>query len=834
MRKHKRIHFGVFLNIRSLMICESSLLAITMLLTDRRATVRFLWKLRLLINHNLLNSGMFQNTEILTWHYSSTDAGDNSLYLTGVSDLGTVKAYPLRKVTNQVQWVIREGETLAGPVDRSSMPTLTSCQALAIHLETESFDADLPIPKVDQLVFNKKSSEAKPHLSFMPSIAIPVNLQNHKKKMRRGRGAVVPNTMGRALCGLSFTQDRSLSTKTFQSDVSQGRIPNTMIKRLETLSKLFTHNPDAQADGLMRILKDSQIWVAAYIKLKTNPGSMTEGGDKGTIDGTSLKRLLMLRDSVLDNTYLTGRARRKNIPKPQGGTRPLGIPTFRDRIVQEVIRSILETIYEPVFHKTSHGFRPGLSQHTALRDIRKNFRGASWFVEGDISKCFDKVDHTILIRLLRKRIADEKFLSLIKKILVNIVKEEDNTETVSIIGTPQGGICSPLLSNVYLHEFDLFMENLKENYDTGTHRRRNPEYDRRYRKGGVQEARKVSYGAPNDPYFRRLGYVRYADDFLIGIIGPIREAREIREQIRQFLKDTLNLELNMEKTKISNPSSHKIKFLGYVLGKSGRNAYTYIRKYQGTKRKIRVIRGGSPYLKVDTQKVIKALAQKGFCDGKGFPKPNFYYLPEPQTTVIRKYTQILRGLERYYHLADNKRQAISKFNYILRYSAAKLFAAKYKLKSMSKVFALGGKDLSKPIKSKNAIGITDSALAEMEETVTNKPSRRRTQTLKGLPFTKYSTISKPDIGVFTKYKNNHPFSNPLESLTWRTIRGVDAFKLPCAICGAENNVEMHHIRQLKNLKGKDLIEKKMISAMRKQIPLCRKHHLAAHGKKMYK
>lgn len=604
-------------------------------------------------------------------------------------------------------------------------------------------------------------------------------------------------------------------------------------QRLRTIKELVHKDPNAKVEGLLRIMKDPQIWIAAYMKLRPNKGSMTVGGDQGTIDGTSRKFLLLLRDSVLDNTYRTGRVRRVNIPKPQGGLRPLGIPTFRDRIVQEVVRTILEVIYEPVFENTSHGFRPGRSQHTALKDFRKNFRGVAWFVEGDISKCFDRVNHDILIKLLRKRISDEKFLSLVRRLLTSTTREEDGKETLSTMGTPQGGICSPLLSNVYLDELDKFMRDTKKNYDKGNSRRRNPEYDRRMRKGGIKEARKVRYGDGKDPNFKRLGYIRYADDFLVGIIGSKEEATQIRSAIQQFLKEKLNLDLNIEKTKVSHHLNDKVHFLGYVLGKSGRNAYTYIRRYQGVKRKVRTIRGGSPFLKVDMQRVIQRMAQKGFCDKSGYPLPNFYYLPEPQTAVIKKCSLITRGLERYYHLADNKRQQISRISYILRYSVAKLFAAKFKLGSLSKVFKKAGKDLGKQLKSGNAIGITDDKLAEMEENVSGKSSKRR-KVETGLPFTKYSTIPTPDIGVGTRLSAKAHMRDPLASLEWRSYRGSYAFGLPCAICGSEQDVEMHHIRALKHLKGKNPVEKKMMASMRKQIPLCKHHHNEAHGKRMYK
>jgi group II intron reverse transcriptase/maturase len=802
--------------------------AITMLLTDRRATVRLLQELSPLDGE--LDRWIIQKASTFIWLYLSTATGDHSLCAMEDTGLGSSVAILLGKALPLVEWVIREGETLAGFVDRCSMPNLVLYKGiLAIYSKSESFDAVLPNPRVNQPAVSRNALETRPRVINKSFVAIPVN---HRRRCRWGGGAVVPSK-GRALSNSATTRAEVSSAKTPKPDKPQGRIPSRMVERLRTVNKLFTKNSDAKVDGLFRILKNPDIWIAAYTKLAPNKGSMTPGGNKGTIDGTSKKTLLLLRDSVLHNTYIPGKTRRVYIPKPQGGCKPLGIPTFREAVVQEVVRTILETIYEPTFESTSHGFRPNHSQHTALKDFRKYFRGTKWFIEGDITKCFDRVDHKILIKLLRRKISDEKFISLVNKIICTRIAEGTGDEVTSMVGTPLGGICSPLLSNIYLDELDKFMKSTKENYDIGKSRRRNPEYDRRWRKGGAKEARKVPYAVGIDPNYRRLTYVRYGDDFLVGIIGSKAEAMGIRKKIQRFLKEVLNLDLNMEKTKISHHKEDTVRFLGYVLGQSGRNVYNYIRKYQGVKRKVRVIRGGSPFLKVDMEKVIKKLHQKGFCKADGYPTPNFYYLAEPQTAIIQKLSLMLRGLERYYHLADNKRQQIWRINYIIRYSAAKLFAAKYRIHSIAKVFAKAGKNLGQPLKAERPIGATDELLAKMEESVSSTRFKRGKITT-GLPFTRYPNIPRPDIGVGTKVTENGHQKDPLLALEWRSIRGSYAFGLPCAICGTELNVEMHHIRALKHLKGRDPVEKKMMASMRKQIPLCKYHHALAHGKRMYK
>ena len=795
--------------------------AITMLLTDRKATVRLLQELSPL--NGELGRWVIQNACTLIWLYLNTAIGDHSLCAMEDTGLGSSVAVLLGKTLPLVEWVILECETLAGFVDRCFMPNLVICnKILAIYPKSESFGTVLPNPRVNQPAVSRNALEARPKVINNKSfVAIPVN---HRRRCRWGGGAIVP-FKGRALSNSANTKAEVLSMKTPKPDKPQGRIPSKMVERLRTINKLFTKNSDPKADGLFRIMKNPDIWITAYKKLAPNKGSMTLGGDKETIDGTSRKTLLLLRDSVLRNTYIPGKTRRVHIP------RPLRIPTFGDRIVQEVVRTVLETIYEPTFESTSHGFRPNRSQHTALKDFRKHFWGAKWFIEGDINKCFDRVDHKILIELLRRKISDEKFISLVKKIISARIAEGTSDEVTSILETPQGGICSPLLSNIYLDELDKFMKSAKENYDVGKSQRRNREYDRKWCKGGIREARKIPYAVGINSNYRRLSYVRYADDFLVGIIGHKTDAMGIRKEIQKFLKEALNLNLNMEKTKISHHKEDTVRFLGYVLGKSGRNVYNYIKKYQRVKRKIRVIRERSPFLKVDMKKVIKRLHQEGFCKADGYPTPNFYYLSEPQTTIIQKLSLVLRRLERYYHLANNKKQQISRINYIIRYSTAKLFAAKYRTHSIAKIFAKAGKDLGQPLKADRPIGATDELLAKMEKSVPGTRSKRPKITI-GLPFTRYADIPWPDIGVGIKGTENDHLKDPLLALKWRSIRGGYAFGLPCAICGTELNVEMHHTRAFKHLKGRDPVEKKMTASMRKQIPLCKYHHNQAYGRRI--
>ena len=641
---------------------------------------------------------------------------------------------------------------------------------------------------------------------------------------------------------------RNSSSLSFPSSDELGSKPSTWIERLATLQKL---KPGAKAQRLWALVKDINLWVAAYKKLAPNPGSMTKGGAGGTIDGTSMRSLKALRDSVVECQFRFGTTRRVYIPKPQGGKRPLGIPQFQDRLVQEVVRTILEAIYEPRFLPNSHGFRPGRSQHTCLKQIRRDFRGTIWYIEGDISKCFDSINHDQLLKALSHTIQDHKFLELIRLGLqTNTLMPEKHIEK-TLIGTPQGGVCSPLLSNIMLHEMDMFLAKLKRIIDRGSERRMSREYgaftslrSRAKRSGFTQiyktslkEARRVGYGDPLDANFRRLNFVRYADDFLIGIVGPLKLATRVKQLVSRFLSSKLKLKLSTEKTLITRAKGNNIPFLGYYINHGPPNMYTYRRRYQGKWRNVRARRAGHIRLLVQMKKVIKRLASKGFCDQLGEPKPNFHYFQDPQSYTTSQVGSILRGISNYYHLAETKRKCVSRISYILTHSLAKTFAAKFKLGTRSKVFALAGKDLSGPLKAKpgkSAVGMTDSKLAEWAQ----EAGGNLTGALKGIPYIRAVDVSLPDLKPLSSKwianRKHKPFQDPLERLRWRGIRGRTSLTAACAICGSADGVEMHHVRALKHLKGRDLVEQLMIVARRKQIPLCQEHHYQAHGRRKIK
>ena len=330
-------------------------------------------------------------------------------------------------------------------------------------------------------------------------------------------------------------------------------------------------------EQLYRQLFNKDLYYLAYGNIYSNKGSMTPGGSEETADGMSEEKIEQIIGLMRQEKYRFSPARRVYIPKKNGKLRPLGMPTWSDKLVGEVVRLLLEAFYEPQFSDTSHGFRKFRGCHTALREINNTWTGTAWFVEGDISDCFGSLDHEILLGILAEKIRDNRFLRLIR----NMLKAgylEDWTYRDTLSGVPQGGTVSPILSNVYLDKLDKFVEQeLIPQYTRGATRAANPAYRqadallrRARRRGDRAEARRLFLEMralpstdPMDPGYRRLKYIRYADDHILGFTGPKAEAEEIKARLAEFLRETLGLELNQQKTLITHARTQRARFLGY-------------------------------------------------------------------------------------------------------------------------------------------------------------------------------------------------------------------------------------------------------------------------------
>jgi Reverse transcriptase (RNA-dependent DNA polymerase)/Type II intron maturase len=364
--------------------------------------------------------------------------------------------------------------------------------------------------------------------------------------------------------------------------------------------------------------------------------------------------------------------------------------------------------------------------------MNTNMKDSIWFIEGDIKSYFPSIDHKILMNILERKIQDPTILRLIRSGLKAKVFQKDRNSFSPEVGTPQGGILSPLLSNIYLDELDRFMEILCEQYQGNvkpSNRKKNPVANKLLRDGQKSEYYKLRIPSRihNEIGYRNCKYIRYADDFVIGILGPRHLAVEIRNKVKEFLSHELNVELNLEKTKITH-ITEGIEFLGYIFS---RRQLFIKQSYAGNivTRKMSI-----PTLDANMKRVIARLAEANFCTKNGDPIPAFRFLRLPQSEVNTKVNYILRGLSEWWSLAGNRKRAIARVAYIIRYSIAKVYAAKFKLETVAAVFKVGGNDLSKPIGERaNSVVGTDEI---------NTPQGKKKKLI-GILFDRYHKIPKP-------------------------------------------------------------------------------------------
>jgi group II intron reverse transcriptase/maturase len=443
-------------------------------------------------------------------------------------------------------------------------------------------------------------------------------------------------------------------------------------------------------EGIYRQLFNHSLYLRAYARLYRNDGAMTQGSTEETVDGMSMERIQEIIDSLREEKYRWTPVRRVLIAKANGKQRPLGIPTWSDKLLQEVIRSILESYYEPSFSPNSHGFRPGKGCHTALRDVFFQWTGTKWFIEGDIRGCFDSIDHKILLSILREKLIDNRFLRLMEGMLdAGYLEDWDFRPTLS--GTPQGGIVSPLLCNIYMSKLDDFADKiLIPGYTRGTVRRGNPAnvaiYNKikRLRAKGTPEdelvvlkkqARLIKARDANDPGYRRIRYIRYADDFLLGFAGPKKEAEEIRDRLRTFLSDHLKLELSPEKTLVTHALTEKASFLGYDISADG------------------PLRGngvGIITLRVPVKKLAEKISR--YMD-RGKPRHRPEMINESDFAIVDKYGSEYRGMVQYYAYARN-RYWLHHLHWVMRTSLLKTLAAKHKSSVTKMALRFGGETIS--------------------------------------------------------------------------------------------------------------------------------------------
>ena len=443
---------------------------------------------------------------------------------------------------------------------------------------------------------------------------------------------------------------------------------------------------DLPLERVYRNLCNVDLFLVAYHSLATKKGAMTKGSDIDTIDEMSLNKIKKIIETLKNGGYKPKPSRRVDIPKANGKTRSLGVPCWTDKLIQRVVMMVLEAYYEPIFSTHSHGFRPNKGCHTALEEIAINWKGTKWFIEGDIEGCFDNINPDKLLYLINKRIKDQRLIKLIRMWLkAGYADDWKYHDTYS--GTPQGGVISPLLANIYLHELDMKLEELSENWNKGKSRAVNPEYNKwqkqinkAKRASDINEVKKLqkefrqrklkglTWSDPQDPDYRRFKFVRYADNFIVGFVGSKAEAKILKDEIAVFLKEKLDLTLSTEKTKITNATKDKARFLNYEI-------------YAQTSTNRPKINGN---IRLDMPAdVYHKWNAKYTKHGKSYHRP--YYLELSDYMIISAYNSEFQGLYNYYIMAQN----VSKWMYQLKFtamnSAAKTLATKHKT-SVKKIY----------------------------------------------------------------------------------------------------------------------------------------------------
>ncbi len=581
---------------------------------------------------------------------------------------------------------------------------------------------------------------------------------------------------------------------------------------------------------LYRNLYNPEFYWLAYKNIYANKGSMTAGVDGSTMDNMSEARIEKIICSLKSGAYKPNPARREYIAKKHSKKkRPLGIPSGDDKLVQEVARMMLESIFEPNFSNRSHGFRPKRSCHTALKQIHNTFTGAHWFVEGDIEACFDSFDHHVLIDLLRRRIDDEAFIALMWKFMKAGYMEQWQYHK-TYCGTPQGSGVSPILANIYLDELDKFMEGYKADYDIGDSKRRRFTHEYHVAKHKVEryklknkecwgsledterklraktlkslqrEMRSTTASIPQDSAYKAIQYVRYADDFIIGVIGGKEDAQHIKSDVKRFLADTLKLKMSDEKTKITH-TGDRARFLGHDITVS--RAQIAVKKKDGRTQRCHsyVVKLLVPREKW-VAKLLEYKAMKIVLNNNGKERYKALHrgklINKPDIEILSAYNAEIRGLYNFYSLANDSYK-IGIFANIMKYSMFKTFANKYKTnvhRIKDRFFRNGDFTVEYQTKS-----------GKKQAVFYNKGFRRKLDAMTA------------EVSFLPQYQKYDRFN----SLKNRIKLGL------CELCGKKSNdIALHQVAKMKDLTGNTAWELLMLERRRKTLAVCPDCHSKIH------
>jgi group II intron reverse transcriptase/maturase len=561
-------------------------------------------------------------------------------------------------------------------------------------------------------------------------------------------------------------------------------------------------------ERLYRLLFQRDLYLVAYAKLYRNAGAMTPGVTAETVDGMSLAKIDAIIAALRSEAYRWTPARRTYIPKANGKLRPLGVPTWSDKLLQEVVRLLLEAYYEPQFSPHSHGFRPGRGCHTALQDVVRQGKGTKWFIEGDIAACFDRIDHEVLLNIVRERVHDGRFVRLLAGLLEAGYLEEWRYHA-TLSGTPQGGVISPLLSNLVLDRLDRYVEETLVPANTrGSRRKPYRPYaalmavSRRARRSGdrskaeraFKDAQSLPSKDPTDPGYRRLWYVRYADDFLLGFIGPKAEAEEIKRQLATFLRGELKLELSEAKTLVTHARDQSARFLGYEIHAQHADC-------QHDRRGQRAINAGIG-LRVPRDVVTKNVARY---TRHGKPVHLTQRVADTAYSIVTQYQAEYGGIVQYYRLAYNL-GALQPLKWAAGVSLVKTLAQKLRL-PCPQVYQRFGRLVMTPSGRRKVLEV------ELDRGASKRPLVAR---FGGIPLTRNPHVAIVD--------------TPTVVWSGRSELVQRLLAERCELCGAEAGpMQVHHARKLADLTGRSRWEQVMAARRRKTLVVCHRCHTAIHG-----
>ena len=582
-----------------------------------------------------------------------------------------------------------------------------------------------------------------------------------------------------------------------------------------------------RVNGLFRLATNPEVlWKQAYANIYSNKGAITKGVDRNTLDGFSEERVNHLIGLLARREYCPKPVRRTYIPKKNGKLRPLGIPTGDDKLVQEVVRILLEQIYEPIFSENSHGFRPGKSCHSALRQVKNVWNGTKWIIEFDIKGFFDNINHNKMIEFLEKKIDDKRIIHIIRQML-KAGYAQDWKYNATWSGTPQGGVISPILANIYLHELDTFMEDMICQFNKGERRKDNPDYKKlcrqmiiinrelrelrqKFKEGKpLNDARKeilrerreiqkkmrvINSRLHVDSEYRRLRYVRYADDFIIGVIGTRKEAESVMLQVKEYINNVLLLEVSEEKTCIAD-ANDGVRFLGYDIKTYTSTKTTKIAWGKGTCNRRTI--SEKMQLHIPSEKMFQYASKNGYGDMAIFrPKSRPALLRRSDVEILMTYNAEMRGLANYYSLAQGYKTALQRVIGLAQWSFFATLSHKHK-SSIGKV--------ARKMKLSAQSGY------ELKVNINGIPKSYRLFRLKDHepPKIHNSNVDTPwDTTRFTMTR-----SELVQRLNANT----------CEYCGKTGGyMEVHHIKALKDVQGKKQLWQQMMCAMRRKtmVLLC--------------